>query len=149
MIENRNPRCDLFAVILFVVALFLSVALLTYDPADPVGKIFSPLDRFYQSDVLVWPQHQEIQNACGHLGACIAEVLFTTLGIGAFFLVIGVGAVAIALLQRQSIEALWSKTLGWFLTLLGMTTLVNMFLPTASLGPVIGPGGYIGALRQA
>ena len=146
MIENRNPRCDLFAVILLMIALFLAVSLFTYNAADPVGQLFSPLDRIYQADVLVWPQNDEIRNACGHSGATVADILFTTLGIGAFFLVIGLGAVAISLLQRQSIEALWSKTMGWLLTLVGMTTLSSMLLPNASLGPVIGPGGYLGAL---
>lgn len=146
MIENRNPRCDLFAVILAILALFLTVSLLTYDAADPVGTMFSPLDRIYQADIVVWPQNEEIRNACGHWGALTADLLFTTMGIGAFFLVIGIGAVAIALLQRQSLEAIWSRTLGWLLTLVGMTTLATMLLPHATLGPVIGPGGYIGAL---
>ena len=146
MIENRNPRCDLFAVILAILALFLTVSLLTYNAADPVGKLVSPLDKIYQADVLVWPQNNEIKNACGHWGAITADLLFTTMGIGAFFLIIGIGAVAIALLQRQSIESLWSRTLGWLLTLVGMTTLATMLLPHATLGPVIGPGGYIGVL---
>ncbi|MCP4889337.1 MAG: hypothetical protein GY904_22330, partial [Planctomycetaceae bacterium] len=96
MIENRNPRCDLFAVILFVMALFLSVSLLTYDPADAVGEWFKSFDRFYQADVLVWPQNTVVQNACGYLGAALADLLFTALGVGAFFLVIGIGVVAVS-----------------------------------------------------
>ena len=81
MIENRNPRCDLFAVILAILALFLTVSLLTYNAADPVGKLVSPLDKIYQADVLVWPQNNEIKNACGHWGAITADLLFTTMGI--------------------------------------------------------------------
>lgn len=146
MIENRNPHCDLFAVVLFVVALFLSVALLSYDPADRAGEWIESLGSFYQADVLVWPQNTTIQNACGHLGAAMADLLFTTLGIGAFFLVIGIGAVAIALIQRQSLEGMWSKSIGWLLTLFGMTTLATMLLPSATLGPIVGIGGYLGTL---
>lgn len=146
MIENRNPRCDLFAAILFVVALFLSVSLLTYDPADAVGEWFKSFDRFYQADVLVWPQNTTVNNACGYLGAALADLLFTSLGIGAFFLVIGIGVVAVSLLQKQTMESLWTKSLGWLLTLLGMTTLVSMLIPEATLGPIIGAGGYLGAL---
>ncbi len=146
MFDNRNPRCDLLAVVLIIATLFLSVSLLTYQPADPVGKMFPPLDRFYQADVLVWPQNPEIKNACGHWGAVVSDLLFTTLGIGAFFLVIGMGAVALALLQHQQLSALWSKSFGWLLSLVGMTTLAAMLLPSATLGPIIGPGGYIGAL---
>jgi len=146
MIENRNPRCDLFAVILVVVALFLSVAFLTYDAADPIGTRFSPLNRIYQADVTIWPQNEQIRNACGYWGAVSADLLFTTMGIGAFFLIIGIGAIAMALLQRQSLESIWSRTIGWLLTLVGMTTLASMLIPGASLGPVIGPGGYIGVL---
>lgn len=104
------------------------------------------LGDFYQADVLVWPQNTTIQNACGHLGAAMADLLFTTLGIGAFFLVIGIGAVAIALIQRQSLDGMWSKSIGWLLTLFGMTTLATMLLPTATLGPIVGIGGYLGTL---
>ncbi|MGI9517881.1 MAG: DNA translocase FtsK 4TM domain-containing protein, partial [Pirellulaceae bacterium] len=146
MFDNRNPRCDLLAVVLIVLTLFLTVSVLTYQPADPVGKMFPPLDKFYQADVLVWPQNVEIQNACGHWGAIVADLLFTTLGIGAFFLIIGIGAVAIALLQNQQLSAMWSRTAGWLLSLVGMTTVATMLLPQATLGPIIGPGGYIGAL---
>ncbi len=146
MFENRNARCDLFAVVLIIFALFLTISLVTYSPADPVNQLFKPLDRVYQPDVLVWPQSEEIANSCGQWGALAADVLFTSLGIGAFFLILGIMAVAIALLQRQSIEALWSKTIGWLLSLLGMTTLAAMLIPYASLGPAIGSGGYIGAL---
>ena len=146
MIENRNPHCDLFAVVLFVVALFLSVALLSYDPADRAGEWLASLGNFYQADVLVWPQNAKIQNACGHLGAAMSDLLFTTLGIGAFFLVIGIGAVAVALIQRQSLDGMWSKSIGWLLTLFGMTTLSTMLLPTATLGPIVGIGGYLGTL---
>ena len=146
MLENRNPRYDLLAVLLLVIIAFLSSALLTYDRADPVGALFSPLDQFYQSDILVYPQNVHPKNACGYWGALTADVLFTTLGVGAYFLVTGLVAVAIALFQNQSTEILWSKTVGWFLTLVGITTLATMLFPEFSLGPIIGPGGYLGAL---
>lgn len=146
MLENRNPRYDLFAVILLVGIVFLAASLFTYDKADPVGSLFPPLDQFYQSDILVYPQNESPRNACGYWGALTADVLFTTLGIGAYFLVTGLIAITIAILQNQSMEMLWSKTVGWFLTLVGMTTLASLCLPSLSLGPIIGPGGYLGAL---
>ncbi len=146
MLENRNPRHDLFAFVLLVVIVFLSASLLTYDAADPVNSSSLLIDRFYQPDVVVWPQNEEPSNACGYWGALTADILYTTLGVGAFFLVMGLGAVAIALIQRQTIQSLWSKTIGWLLALMGLTTLASMLFAEWSLGPVIGPGGYLGAL---
>ena len=107
MIVNRSPRSDLLAVVLLVVTVFLSVSLLTYDPADPVGPLFTPFDRVYQPDVLRWPQNERPTNAFGHAGGLASNVLYTTLGIGSWFLVVGIGAVVIALLHKKPISTLW------------------------------------------
>ena len=38
MFENRNLASDLYALGLLVLTVFLGIALLTYDPADPIGE---------------------------------------------------------------------------------------------------------------
>ena len=55
MLENRSLRLDLLALALLGLVVFLAVSLVTYEPADPVGQLVAPIDRFYQPDVLVYP----------------------------------------------------------------------------------------------
>ena len=73
-------------------------------------------------------------------------MLINTLGVGAYFLVLGLIAMEIALFKRQSVQAPWLKTAGWTLSLIGLTTLASMTLPDRLFSPLIGPGGYMGAL---
>ncbi len=146
MFDQRNPRCDLLAVLLSVLLLFLGISLATYDAADPVGPLFSPLDRFYQPDVVRWPENETIRNACGHSGALAANVLYTIFGIGAWFFIAGIGAVVLALFHSRTVMSMWSRWIGWLLAMGGLTTLANLLAPGWTPGPVIGPGGYLGAL---
>ncbi len=146
MIENRSPRSDLLAVVLLVLTVFLSASLLTYDPADRVGTLFRPFDGIYQADVLRWPQNIHPTNAFGHAGVLASNILYTTIGLGAWLLVVGVGAVVIALLHKKPIHTLWTRWIGWLLALCGLTTTANLLFPWLTPGPIVGPGGYLGAL---
>ena len=146
MIQNRNPRCDLLAVVLLVLNAFLVVALLTWDPADPVAPLFQPLDRLWQADMLVWPANEEVRNACGHTGALAASLLYSTLGIGAWVLAIGMAGVIVSLFHHQPTMSIWKRWTGWLLVLAGLTTLVNLLFPLWTPGPISGPGGYLGAM---
>ena len=76
MFENRNLKQDLFALGLLGLAIFLALALLTYDPADAVADLAGPLKALYHTDTLVYPQNSEITNACGRWGALLADMSF-------------------------------------------------------------------------
>ena len=39
MFEKRNLKCDLLALALLALAVFLSAALFSYDPADPPSSL--------------------------------------------------------------------------------------------------------------
>ena len=39
MLEDRNLKLDLLALLLLGLAVFLAVALFSYDPADPIGEL--------------------------------------------------------------------------------------------------------------
>jgi len=149
MFENRNLHQDLLALALTAVTVFLGLSLATYQRADPVMALVPPLDRLYQPDVLVHPQASETSNLCGDWGALAADVLLTTFGIGAYYLVATLAAVDYLLLRRREIDSLPMRTTGWLLSLAGLPTLAAILAPTLSPGPVIGPGGYLGALGQA
>ncbi len=132
MLDQRNPKLDLAALVLLALTIFLSIALVTYDPAD------SPSD-------LVYPAQTAIENACGWVGAIVASVLFQTLGLGAYYLVISLAVLDAALLSHRPLGDPWLRSIGWLLSLAGLTTLATMAVPQLSPGPVIGAGGYLGA----
>ncbi len=132
MLDQRNPKLDLAALTLLALTIFLSIALFTYDAADP------PSD-------LVYPPQTDVQNACGWVGALVASVLFQSIGLGAYYLVISLALLDAALLGHRPLGDPWLRGIGWLLSLAGLTTLVTMAVPQLSPGPVIGAGGYLGA----
>ena len=148
MSESRKVHGDIFVVILLALIVFLIAALATYDIADPIQSGPTWLSEIYQPDQLVHPQNAEIQNACGFSGAWIADLLIHSLGIGAYFLIIGLVSLEFALVQKQSVNTPWLKTAGWIIALIGSTTLGTLMLPEWTVSPVIGAGGYLGALGR-
>lgn len=132
MFEQRKLNLDLTALALLAVVAFLAVALATYDPADPPGG-------------LVYPEPAAVNNACGRLGAWVAAWLFAGFGIGAYYLAASLAVLDFAMLARRKIEQPVLRMVGWSLSLIALATLAAMALPGLSPGPVIGPGGYLGA----
>lgn len=146
MAETRKIRSDIFVVILLALIVFLIASLATYDIADPIQSGPAWLGKIYQPDQLVHPQNAEVQNACGFSGAWIADLLIHSLGVGAYFLIIGLVSLEFALVQKQSVESPWLKTAGWIVALFGLTTMGSLILPEWTVSPIIGAGGYLGAL---
>jgi len=149
MSEPRNLHRDLFALILLAVVLFLGASLTTYDAADPVPRPFPPLSRWYTPDIPVYPQNDVIQNACGKLGALASDLLLNGLGLGAYYFVVSLAALDGLLLRRKPVAGPFVRACGWFASLIGLTALANLLVPSISVGPVIGSGGYLGALAAA
>ncbi len=146
MPASRKLHYDLFVVILLAIAVFLMAALATWDPADKVNLAGLIPASIYQPDQLVWPQNRLTQNACGPLGALVADLLFNSLGVCAWFVIVGLIALEVSLLRRQAVAAPWLRTIGWMLSLIGLTALCSQIIPAAWFHPIIGPGGYLGAL---
>ncbi|NQU26542.1 MAG: DNA translocase FtsK 4TM domain-containing protein, partial [Candidatus Nealsonbacteria bacterium] len=132
MLEKRNLKVDLAALGLLALTIFLSAALLSYDPADPPSK-------------LVYPQRAETLNVCGRIGATVAQATFGALGLGAYYLLLSLAALDAVLLTRRTATQPVLRAFGWLLSLVGVTALAAMALPGLSPGPVIGTGGYLGA----
>ena len=148
MSEERKIRNDILAVGLLAAIVFLVAALATFDPADPAFSASPLLNQVYQPDQLYYPANTSFANACGPIGAWTADMLVNTVGIGAYFLVIGLIAMELALFKRQAIESPWIKTTGWTLSLMALTTLASIALPDRMMSPLIGPGGYLGAMGR-
>ncbi len=132
MLVERNLKRDLFALALLAGVIFLGVALCTYHPADPPST-------------LVYPGGQQVRNACGRVGAWLADRLLNGLGMGAFYLLVSLVVLDGLLLLRRKIDQPFIRTGGWILSLLGLTTVLALILPQKSPGPVVGAGGFLGA----
>jgi DNA segregation ATPase FtsK/SpoIIIE, S-DNA-T family len=148
MLDHRNVRRDLAALGLGALVVFLAAALVSYDPADPLPRPLAPLSFVYQPDPLVHPPHAAATNWCGTWGALAADGLFTLLGLGAYYFVFSLAVLDWQLLRRNEIDMPAMRALGWIASLIGATTIAAIALPNFSPGPVIGSGGYLGALGR-
>ena len=148
MSEDRKIRNDIVAIGILALIIFLAASLATYDQRDPAHEASSLLNQIYQPDQLYYPAQAEFSNACGRIGAWTADMLTNTLGVGAYFLLFGLIGLEIALFKRQSLESPWLKTAGWTISLFGVSTLASIALPPQWFSPMIGPGGYLGALTS-
>jgi len=134
-LDDRNPKRDVFALALLAGCIFLALALGTYHPSDPPA-------------VTTWPAPLEVKNACGKIGALVADFLFRGLGYGAYFVLLTLVTIDLFLLARRSIAEPGMRAFGWALTLAGFTTVTALAAPHWD-GPLIGPGGYLGASGRA
>jgi len=148
MLDDRNLRFDLFALGLMAFTIFMGLSLLTYSPADPLSDAIYPLNEIYQPNPTVFPLNTELHNACGHAGAICADMLLNVLGLAAYYVVGCLFVVDVWLLMRRPIHGAPTRLVGWLVALVGGVTALQMFLPEMGFGPVIGPGGYIGAMGR-
>ncbi len=148
MSYQRKIRNDIVAVGLLAMIVFLVASLGTYDSADPAFDAPSVLTNIYQPDQLVYPANDSVTNACGYCGAWTADMLLHTLGYGAYYSVLGLIAMVVNMFRREATHAPWLKTIGWMLSLIGLTAMASMLLPSWTISPLIGAGGYLGALGK-
>ncbi len=131
MAEARSLKLDLAALALLAVSLFLGMSLATYDPAESFSG-------------LVYPAPEKTSNACGRSGAIAADGLLNGLGVGAYYLVGSLALLDAWLLARRPVSQPGLRAIGWVMSLVALCTLTSLST-SWSPGPVIGPGGYLGA----
>lgn len=115
--------------------MLVAIALVTYNPADPPGG-------------QVWPPAEQVHNGCGAAGAWVAHSLIEMLGLGAYYAAGTLGVVAGLLVGKREIDQPLVRTLGWALSLVGVSTASALLFQGWSPGPLIGAGGYVGAMVQ-
>lgn len=130
--ETRNLKLDLVALALLALVAFLGMSLVSYGPADSL-------------DMLEYPASTHTANACGRSGAIVADLLLQAFGVGAYYVLVSLGVLDAWLLVRRPVSEPVLRLIGWLLSLGGACTLVALVAPAWSPGPVIGPGGYLGA----
>src|SRR5262245_40443535 len=116
MMDAAAIKRDVAALVLLGLVVFLALALVTHSPADPLPGL-PGLTEHYQQDVLVFPLHDRVTNACGKWGALAADVMLRLLGGGAVYLVISLAALNVALLRRWQPNLPLLRTAGWCLSL--------------------------------
>ena len=131
----RNRFRDLTALALLAGCLFLLAALATFDPADP------PVSYGF-------PPHARATNACGFLGAAAASALYEWFGLGAWLAVAAVAGCDLMLLRRRAMPDLPLRTAGGIVAVVGVCTLLAMFLPDWVVRPIWGPGGHAGGIGR-
>ncbi|MFG0254579.1 MAG: DNA translocase FtsK [Rhodopirellula sp. JB053] len=147
--ESVRPvslRRDVPALVIVAMTLLTFVAVLTHDPADPVPTSVWPISEFYTPDVSAYPINESVQNACGSLGALISAVALDALGIGVSLLIGAGGGIATALLVRGHMNAPVLRSLGGCVVVLGACTAASMTTIELAGMPVVGNGGYLGAM---
>ncbi len=147
--RSVSLRRDIPALALVAATLLTFVAVLTHDPADPVTNSIWPVSTLYRPDVSVYPVNENIHNACGSLGALISSFLLDLVGIGVALLIGAGGGVSTALLIRGQMNAPVLRSLGGCVTLLAVCTGAAMTTIQLAGMPVVGNGGYLGAMGAA
>lgn len=142
--DGRHLNRDLLSLGLLVVVLLLAMSLVTYDPADSIAQASPRLAAWFPTDQVVYPANEKIQNACGVLGALVAETLLSALGFAAVYVVACLGLLCYWLLIGAYRQYVFGRGLGWIISLTGLTTLLSLLVPSATPGPLTGSGGYVG-----
>ena len=136
MFEDRSLKIDLCALAMLALVVFVGLALCTYDATDPPSTV-------------VWPPSDVVHNACGRVGAMTSHYLFESLGIGAYYLAGSLALLTFFLFRRREIDQPIIRTMGWAISVAGLTTLAALAIPHWTPGPIVGAGGYIGAMGRS
>ncbi|HBU36930.1 MAG TPA: DNA translocase FtsK, partial [Planctomycetaceae bacterium] len=130
---GANRLRHIIAIILVPVVFFISMALISFDPADP------PASRAF-------PPRVEPTNLCGHLGSTVATLIYQSTGVAGWLGVVFLAGLAVGLFRKQRFQDLPWRTTGAVLSIIGLATLATLFLPRFIPRPVWGPGGLGGTL---
>jgi DNA segregation ATPase FtsK/SpoIIIE, S-DNA-T family len=110
-------RKELTGLIFLFLVILSSISLFTYHKADPcVGNGFFTIP-------------QNIHNAFGLVGAHTAGIFVFLFGIGAFFVPIILGILAVWIFRGKSLKAVALSLLGSFLLMLTTGGLISFFTP--------------------
>ncbi|MEZ4266082.1 MAG: DNA translocase FtsK 4TM domain-containing protein [Myxococcota bacterium] len=131
-------RLEMYGIIVLAFSATLLLALFTFDPAD-VGAIGGT-------------RAQPAENIIGPIGAHVADLFLSALGIGAFAFAVLFGWLGLSYLIGRRFHITRTDVIGWFGLLLGAAVLLHVsFAPAHLLGHTAGglAGEYIGEVGRA
>ncbi|MCA8993958.1 MAG: DNA translocase FtsK [Planctomycetaceae bacterium] len=135
MLDTQRLKNDLLALALLAVVVFTALALCSYNPADPPST-------------LVFPPQAQATNLCGPVGSFIAHVLLNGFGLGAYFLLGALILADLAFFSRKPIKDPFVRLGGIGVLLVGICLILQIIVPHIGPAPVVGSGGYVGALGK-
>ena len=147
---ERKPNLvrDICALVLIAFTLILTVSLVTHNSADPLDTPIWPISEFYTPDATIFPPNATITNACGYWGALLSSLLLDALGVASAIVIGALGGVATALILRGSLNAPVLRSLGGTIIVVAVAT-GGAMLPLQAAGlPVVGGGGFLGAMTS-
>ncbi len=127
---GRRLGWDLLGLALGATTVFVTISVLSYDPADPPF----PQD---------FPPNSVPANPCGLVGAWIAWATLAGLGAASYLVPFFLAAAAWACF-RGGINRIPRRFAGAYITLVSFAALMGVIPWPYWHGPVIGPGGWIG-----
>ncbi|SIO64955.1 DNA segregation ATPase FtsK/SpoIIIE, S-DNA-T family [Singulisphaera sp. GP187] len=129
---TRNGPASAFLLAI----IFLALSLAHYDPADPPGHSTEPV-------------RTSPANPCGPVGAALAHVLFTSVGWTSLLVVFGLAAIDLLWFARRSVAERVGPAAGFALLTAVTAALVHKYGRDLDPRPLVGSGGYLGALAVA
>ena len=131
--STLSRRLSEFAgVVFFALALMWFIALVSYDPADPVWYFSSGADA-------------APSNFVGRVGAFIAELSFQLVGYAAYLLPAIIGLAGWHYFWCQTLDAVYTKASGIALFFVSAATCLSIVLGDTSVhGRALNAGGWIG-----
>jgi DNA segregation ATPase FtsK/SpoIIIE, S-DNA-T family len=146
--DDRRIEFDVEAIALSAICVFLWLSLISHDPADPLGDLPKPLNYLIAIDNAVYPLNSQIENVCGWWGALASNVLIQSFGVGSILVATGLTVLSIWLFRVQTNYVPPSRQIGWVLIIVGATTLFALLQIATPFSPMVGSGGYLGAITS-
>ncbi len=111
--SNREKKSAVEAgsIGVFALALFLIIALFTYNPNDP---------SFFTTS------HQAVRNACGWVGAYFASLFFEVFGVAAFLIPAALFFISAAIFKREGRARIIGTLSGMVIAVLALTVFLSL-----------------------
>ncbi|MDI7258854.1 MAG: DNA translocase FtsK 4TM domain-containing protein [Thermodesulfobacteriota bacterium] len=133
-IKEKLKR-EIIGILLFAIAIFLFLSLVSYDPVDP--SLFS-----YSSSRV-----KEIHNWMGIVGAYVSGLLFQGFGFPSFLVPFALGLYAFSFILRWEWKYPLIKLAGWLVILLTTSALFSLWMkPLRIYSQDLLVGGFIGEI---
>lgn len=147
--QPQEIALNVSAILLTALAVFLSIALLTQDPADPISEPIWPLGALYTPDQLVYPTAGHISNACGYWGALTSSWMMSSLGLSSFAVIATALTVAFKLLFHKRIHAVFMRSIGASIALVALSSALALLPIQTANTPLVGAGGVLGGMTSS
>ncbi|MFZ4403714.1 MAG: DNA translocase FtsK [Pseudobdellovibrionaceae bacterium] len=111
----KKLRTDILGITFFAIALFLGLALFSYNPSDPSLNSLG--------------QHWKAVNFCGIAGSFLADLLYQSLGLASWLLIVGLLRSSWIYLSGDTPFANKSNIIWGFLFMLIVSSLLAVYFP--------------------